>query len=89
MSMKFEGKQEKMRDTTIKEIGPYQCVLQVGDTQSMCFKESDDGPFYLHPDEHLKSKYDTLKGETKTMLKTKKELKSELKLKGHHVGTLY
>ncbi len=72
MSMKFRGKQEKMKDTTIKESGHYQCVLEVGDTQSMCFKESNDGPFYLPPDEHLKRKYDTLKGETKIVSKTKK-----------------
>ena len=85
MSMKFGGKQERMRDTTIKEIGPYQCLLKVGDSQSMCFKESDDGPFYLPVDERLKRKYDTLKGETKIVSKTKKELKDELKKKGYHV----
>ncbi len=28
-----------MRDMTNKEIGPYQCLLKVGDTQSMCFKK--------------------------------------------------
>ena len=47
MSMRFGGKQENLRDTTIKEIGPYHSILNVGDTQSMCFKESNDGPFYL------------------------------------------
>ena len=38
MSLKFGGKQDNLRDTTIKEIGPYHHILEIGDTQSMCFK---------------------------------------------------
>jgi len=48
-------------------------------------KESDDGPFYLSENDRIKRKYDTLKGETKILSKTKKELKDELKKKGYHV----
>ena len=39
MNKNFGGKQHKLRDTKIKELGPYQHTLQVGDTQSMSFDE--------------------------------------------------
>ena len=47
MSVKYSGKQEKVRNTNIKEIGPCCGILEVGDDQSMDFNEADDGPFYL------------------------------------------
>ena len=83
MSSKFGGKQEKLRDTQIKEVGPYQAVLEVGSVQSMSFKEGDRGPFYLVDDSHrIKRKFDRNKGEKKMVTKSKKEIKEELKIKG-------
>ena len=42
-----------MRDTKVKEIGPYQHILQVGDIQSMSFDEVSRGLFYV-PDAEKK-----------------------------------
>ena len=70
MSMKLRGKQDKMREMAIKEIRPHQYSLKVRDTQSMYFKESNDGPIYLPADNSLRRKYDTTKGEKKIVSKT-------------------
>ena len=51
----------------------------------MCFKESDDGPFYLSGNDCLNRKYDRTKGEKKIVVKSKRDLKNELKSKGYHV----
>ena len=37
MSVKYGGKQELMRNATIKEIGLYHGILNVGDEQRMVF----------------------------------------------------
>ena len=42
MSVKYGGKQEIMRNTTIKEIDPYHGILNVGDEQRMVFADQDD-----------------------------------------------
>ena len=53
MKVKFGGKQKVLRDSIILEqdgyLGPYHHnkMLQVGDTQSFVFSDTDDGPFYL------------------------------------------
>ena len=39
MSAKYGGKQEIMRNTTIKETGPYHGILNVGDEQRMVFDD--------------------------------------------------
>ena len=49
MTKSFGGNQRKMRDTVIKQekgyLGPYLRILNPGDTQSMVFKDRDNGPF--------------------------------------------
>ncbi len=83
MSSKFGGKQGKLRDTQIKEVGPYRSVIEVEDVQSMSFKEGDRGPFYLVDDNHqMKRKFDRSKGEKNMVTKSKKEINRELKMKG-------
>ena len=37
MGVKYGGSQPKMRDTEIKEVGPYRKILNVGDVQKMVF----------------------------------------------------
>ena len=51
VSQTEEGKQGKLRNTKIREVGTYQKTLDVVDEQLMTFSDSDDGPFYLTPEE--------------------------------------
>ncbi len=51
MSVKFGGKQGKLRKTKISEVGTYRRILEVGNEQSMMFCEEVAGPFYLTPEE--------------------------------------
>ena len=72
MNKNFGGKQGKLRDTKIKDVGPYPHILQIGDTQSMVFDEGSSGPFYVK--EAQKKKYDQFTGKYKTSEKTKRQL---------------
>lgn len=81
MSVKWGGKQSKLRKTTLLDIGPYPCLLKIGDEQEMVFKEGDTGPFYMSTNEQLQRKYDRSTGKIKVVEKTKKELIEELKKK--------
>ena len=51
MNRTFGGKAHRMRDTIIERedgyLGNFSRVLEPGDTQSLVFKESDPGPFWL------------------------------------------
>ena len=47
MSVKWGGKGEKGRDTVVLENGPYEATHHIGETQSMCFKETDEDGTYL------------------------------------------
>ena len=76
---------KKKEDYNIKEIGPYPAILKIGDDQRMVFCEEDEGPFYLDDNHREDRKYDKPKGEKKIVTKIKKELKNELKSKGHFV----
>ena len=87
MNKNFGGKQQKLRDTKIKELGPYQHTLQIGDTQSMSFDKESRGPFYLPNAE--KRKHDQHTGKHKILEKTKKQLLSDLKQKGVKISRHY
>ena len=50
INVSYGGKNTRMRDTVIKEVGPYPAMLKVGETQKMCFTEEDEGPFWLTPE---------------------------------------
>jgi hypothetical protein len=71
------GKQNKVRDTEIKDaagyLGPYSPKLKVGDVQKMVFTDDDDGPFYMSPINCELHRYDEVKG-----TKVKKRLKKDL-----------
>ena len=90
MSVKFGGKQSKMRNTVIRDIGTYEQKLEVGETQVMSFLEDDEGPFYLSPQERIRRKYDQPTGKIKRIAKSKKQWIQELKeTKGFSVSRRY
>ena len=87
MGVKYGGSQPKMRDTKIKEVGPYRRILNVGDVQKMVFTENDTGPFYLkNPSSR---KYDRFTGHVKVLDKSKKMLLEEIKKTGFQVRGYY
>ena len=86
ISKKFGGSQPSMRDSTIVNnnyLGPHDhsSKLKVGEIQTMSFKSTDAGPFYLSEKEKASKKYDKTKG-TKEIKLRKSELISKLELKG-------
>ena len=82
MSRGFGGKQKEMRSTKIKDVsyfGSFERTLNVGDTQFMQYKDDDEGPFYLTPEQRQQQKHDrTIHNEFVTKAKTKAELVTEL-----------
>ena len=67
MSVIQGGKKYKMRETVVRENGPYQCTHHVNDRQCMQFKEGGEGPFYMSPRERERQKlpFDTEKERTR------------------------
>ena len=66
LSVRFGGRQERLRKTKIRDVGTYpgRC-LSIGDEQSMVFGKDKDGPFYLSVKDQSRRKYDRLTGEVK------------------------
>jgi hypothetical protein len=66
MRVNWGGKQNRVRDTKIKEVagylGPHALQLQVGRVQKMIFQEDDDRPYYLPPINRKLHRYDEVKG---------------------------
>ena len=62
MKVNHGGIQPVMQDSTMVEedgyLGPFQRILEAGDTQSFVWKEGDAGPFYLQdlPEEEFEGK---------------------------------
>jgi hypothetical protein len=86
MTKGLGGAQRKMRDTAIKQekgfLGTYPRKLNPGDIQSMVFKSTDEGPFWMKRDEQEKTWYDQIvAGQTKTRTLRKAELKVLLEAK--------
>jgi len=48
MNVYWGGKQPKIHDTIVEDIGEYPSLLQVGDVQSMIFQKSYMGPFIFY-----------------------------------------
>ena len=75
-----------MRDTLILAqdgfLGPHLPSLTVADTQSLIFKDSDTGPWYLDDDQREIQRHDRPTGKIKTVEKSKKQLLEALKAKG-------
>jgi hypothetical protein len=77
MTKSFGGKQAHLHDTLIKEcdgyLGPFPKILRPGDVQSMVFKESDIGPFWLSEQERLHQQYDEIEHGKKVKRKLRKD----------------
>ncbi|KAI2492861.1 hypothetical protein MHU86_21674 [Fragilaria crotonensis] len=86
MSKGYGGAQGIMRDTMIIQeegyLGPYSPVLRVGDVQSLIFKDTDSGPWYLAPEQKELQRHDRQTGRSKLVEKSKKELLRCLSDKG-------
>ena len=85
VSVKLGVLQQKMRNTTINELGTYQSQLHVGDTQSLTFNYGDHGPFYLSPDEREGLMFDVFSGAKKILKKNKKMLVAEIRKTGFQI----
>ena len=76
-----------MRETQIKQekgyLGPYQRILQPGDTQKMIFEGNDVGPFWMSPEERENRRHDNcVEGRVVKRKLTKKELTEVLLTRG-------
>jgi hypothetical protein len=86
MTRNFGGAQRKMRDTQIKQekgyLGPFPRILNPGDIQSLVFKSTDDGPFWMSREERKKTQHDqVIQGQTRTRTLKKTEMKKLLEEK--------
>jgi hypothetical protein len=85
ISKYYGGKQPKMRDsvlTDVKCFGPFHdhtYPLQLNSIQSMIYKSTDSGPFYLTEDDREKQKHDIRTGRMRKKFKLKSELRKNLK----------
>ena len=82
MNLHWGGKKEKMRETVVTENGPHRATHLAGELQCMQFIETDQGPFYLTPEQRIERKYPRETGEIKRRDKTITELLEELRLRG-------
>ena len=86
MKVNHGGIQPVMQDSTMVEedgyLGPFQRILEAGDTQSFVWKEGDAGPFYLQhlpEDEFERRKQTQYENDDGTLVdKTKQDLADEL-----------
>ncbi len=77
MTKSFGWKQAYLCDYLIKEgdgyLGPYPKLLKSGDVQSIVFKETDAGTFWLIEQERIVQQHDQVEVEKKVKRKLKKE----------------
>ena len=94
MTKYFGGAQAKMRDTILncdEHFGTYprsaeDGQLFLGDMQSMQFKPSDRGPYYLLGEERERQRHDRTTGKTLKKNKTKEMILDDLKERGINVS---
>ena len=76
MSKTYGGAQAMMRDTAILTedgfLGVHLPFLRVGDIQSMLFKPTDTGPWYLSPEQKEAQRHDRATGKSKLIERSKK-----------------
>ena len=87
MSKHFGGAQPSMRDTTIESVqgflgAPNSRCLEVGNIQSMIFKPTDSGPWYLPVDQREARRHDKPTDRRKRVERNKKELTEALESAG-------
>ena len=81
-NMKWGSKGIRMRDTVVSENGAYTATHLIDQPQSLYFKSTDNGHFYLSEEKKAEQKYDRPTGEQRTRVKTKYELLQHLKREG-------
>jgi hypothetical protein len=86
MNTGYGGKQTRMHDTVITHekgyLGPFARQLQVGDTQSMVWKEGDTGPYWMTEAEREQNRKDIYGTNTRRRNYTKEVLIGKLAEKG-------
>ena len=87
MSKGYGGKQSKLRPSLIKQVdgylGPFSRKLSAGDTQTMVFSATDDGPFWMEAAEREEKRKDrVLANKVVKRRLTKDELIRKLQQKG-------
>ena len=68
------GVASSMRSTMVPEIGIYPSIYSIGEEQHTHFCETEDGPFWLTPEEKRSTKYNTITGGTSKKEMTKADL---------------
>ena len=85
MRLGYGGVQRVMHSREIKAekgyLGTHHRTLNVGDVQHMVFREGDDGPFWLTPEQKLERMHSVYE-DMEQKDKTKPELLEELRAKG-------
>jgi hypothetical protein len=85
MNSECGGKQPPMRETKIIEgcLGKFpHPLLELGSMQSLVFKSTDQGPYYMTAADRLKRKEDSVTEKSKSRTLKKNELFAKLKEKG-------
>ena len=67
MRSNFGGTQPKMHDSKIVDgcLGPHSPTLELGELQRFSFQDTDEGPFWMGPDQRAMKKMDKPKGTVK------------------------
>ena len=79
MSVNWGGQQCAMHKTVIRDIGPYEATLKVGQVQHMVVRSTDKGLFY--EDHQSTKRHPKETGKSLTIQKSKEQLPCELKHK--------
>ena len=67
MSVRYSGKQDKLRYKKIREVGTYQRIVEVCDEQSLVFGDDVVNLFYLSSEDQIRKKYNRFSSVTKIM----------------------
>jgi hypothetical protein len=87
MNKSFGGKGPAMHPTLIERefgfLGPFQRILAPGQTQQLVFTDTDEGPFWMTPDDRIQNRFDQNDGADPLIVqRNKSELISALHSKG-------
>jgi hypothetical protein len=86
MNKGYGGEQNIMRESIIKGedgyLGPHNCKLSVGDIQSMVFRSTNNGPYWMTPEEREQTRKDHFGTTVTTKEHTKPHLIELLRQRG-------
>ena len=82
MNVTYGGCATMMQTSKTMEVGPFEGVLNIGDTQSMNFSNHDSGLFWLSSMDKIKTKYDRKVGGRKLKKLSKIEVLTEIRKHG-------